>query len=179
MKLSKIMLNIASVICFVYGALYIFSLVFIPIGVYCFIAGRRFSYKAEHMENDMFMSNQNFKYYVIFASIVCFPLGVVSIVPYILLTSNNISISNSKDSIHLQKEDEEDNRVEIKTVEQEENQIDSNGNSEINEVEVQKDNELTEEEKQEKFKKLQSFYDKGIITEEELDLAREQLFGKK
>ena len=38
---------------------------------------------------------------------------------------------------------------------------------------------MTDEEKQAKFKKLQNFRDKGIITEEELELAREQLFGKK
>ena len=49
MKASKVLLNIMSVVCYVYGALYLFSLVFIPVGVYCFIAARRFSYKAEHI----------------------------------------------------------------------------------------------------------------------------------
>ena len=50
---------------------------------------------------------------------------------------------------------------------------------ESKEVSAEQNSELTEEEKQEKFKKLQQFRDKGIITEEELELAKEQLFGKK
>ena len=49
MKLNKVLLNIASVFCFIFGAVYIFSLVFIPIGVYCFVAGKKFSYKADHL----------------------------------------------------------------------------------------------------------------------------------
>ena len=172
MKVSKVLLNIASVICFIYGAFYVFSLVFIPIGIYCFIAGRRFSYKAEHLENDMFLSNINFKYYVIFASIACFPLGLITIIPYIMLTSNKISVSSTE--FHVKK----DNDVEIVSVE-ESNEENKSEKEEIKPAEVQNDSELSAEEKQEKFNKLQSFRDKGIITDEELELAREQLFGKK
>ena len=177
MKVSKVLLNIASVVCFIYGALYVFSLVFIPVGVYCFITARRFSYKAEHMDNDMFLSNQNFKYYVIFASIACFPLGLISIIPYIKLTSNNVSISTAK--FHV-KTDNDVNVEDAKAVETEEiKNENAEEKAEVQEVEVQKDNELSDAEKQEKFNKLQGFRDKGIITDEELELAREQLFGKK
>ena len=41
------------------------------IGVYCFIAGRRFSFKAEHLDDKMFLTDDDFKKYVIFSSIVC------------------------------------------------------------------------------------------------------------
>ena len=174
MKSSKVLLNIMSVVCFVYGALYTFSLVFIPVGIYCFIAGRRFSYKAEHLDNTMFLSNEDFKKYVIFSSIACFPLGLLSIIPYVLIVGNKIKITNSA-GLHVQSHKEESNDVKVETVETEKEE----SAEEPRQVEVQKDDELSEEEKQAKFAKLQSFRDKGIITEEELELAREQLFGKK
>ena len=174
MKSSKILLNIMSVVCFIYGALYVFSLVFIPVGIYCFIAGRRFSFKAEHLDDKMFLNDNDFKSYVIFSSIVCFPLGLLSIIPYMFLTNNNVKISTHQTS-----------SVKIETIEVEhekDEEFDNESEKEeeiVEEVKVQKDDEMTEEEKQAKFKKLQNFRDKGIITEEELELAREQLFGKK
>lgn len=170
MKISKVILNIESVVCFIFGALYSFSLVFIPVGVYCFIAGRRFSYKAEHLDNDMFLSNKHFKYYVVFASIACFPLGLLSIIPYVLVVGNRIRITNDV-GLKLQKDDETEEMQPVETIEGEEKQT--------QEAVIQKDDELTDEEKQAKFEKLQNFKDKGIITEEELEQAREQLFGKK
>lgn len=174
MKTSRIILNIESVVCFIFGALYTFSLVFIPLGVYCFIAGRRFSYKAEHMYDTMFLSDKDFKSYVIFVSIVCFPLGLLSVIPYLKITSNNVSVTDTN-GLHLQ-EDSVQEAVAVTDVKGEKKE-ESESNAEV--VEVQKNEELSEEEKQEKFKKLQNFRDKGIITEEELELAREQLFGKK
>lgn len=176
MKVSKVLLNIMSVVCFLYGALYVFSLVFIPVGIYCFIAGRRFSYKAERLNDTMFMSNENFKYYVIFASIACFPLGLISIIPYVLIVGNKIKITETE-SLHIQKDEEES--VVVSYVENEANGSKEEVSEEPKEVSAEQNSELTEEEKQEKFKKLQQFRDKGIITEEELELAKEQLFGKK
>ena len=174
MKSSKILLNIMSVVCFIYGALYSFTLVFIPIGVYCFIAGRRFSFKAEHLDDKMFLSDDDFKKYVIFSSIVCFPLGLLSIIPYIILTNNNVKISTYQtESIKVETVEEKEGKQE---------EVDNESEKEeksAEEVIAQKEDEMTEEEKQAKFKKLQNFRDKGIITEEELELAREQLFGKK
>ena len=169
MKISKILLNIMSVVCFVYGALYVFSLVFIPVGIYCFIAGRRFSYKAEHIDNTMFMSNKDFKAYVIFASIACFPFGLLSVIPYIMIVGNRIKISETKESIFSVSDVDSENQSTEKESEKEEPR----------QVEIQKDSELSDEETQAKFAKLQSFREKGIITEEELELAPEQLFGKK
>ncbi|MBR7172282.1 MAG: hypothetical protein IKD36_00585 [Clostridia bacterium] len=175
MKVSKVLLNIMSVVCFVYGALYTFSLVFIPVGIYCFIAGRRFSYKAEHLDNTIFMSNEDFKKYVIFSSIACFPLGLLSIIPYVLIAGNKIKITNPA-GLHVQSHDEKfDSEVKIESVEEKSEEK----SDEPNKVEAQKDDELSEEEKQAKFEKLKNFREKGIITEEELELAREQLFGKK
>ena len=165
MKASKVLFNIAAVVCFIFGALYIFSLVFIPIGVYCFIASKRFAFKAEHLYEDYAVSNQALKNWVIFASIACFPLGLISIIPYWLITSNNVKVETF--NIKLSENDAEADFKEA----------DNNAESQESlKEEVEK--EETEEEKLEKFKKLENFREKGIITEEELEMAREQLFGK-
>lgn len=189
MKISKVILNIMSIVCFIYGALYTFSLVFIPVGVYCFIAGRRFSYKAENLYNSMTLSDKDFKSYVIFSCIACFPLGLLAIIPYMILTSNNVTVSDTN-GLHLQKEEnaESDNQnnkdVKVETVSEtdlktEKSEDSKTENAESKAVEAQKDNELSDVEKQEKYEKLKKFKEKGIITEEELNQAYEQLFGKK
>ena len=165
MKASKVLFNISAVVCFLCGALYIFSLVFIPVGVYCFIASKRFAFKAEHLYEDFAVSNQTLKNWVIFASIACFPLGLISIIPYWFITSNNVKV----ESFNI-KLSEDDSNADFKTEVTEAEQTES-----LKEEVVQ---EETEEEKLEKFKKLENFREKGIITEEELEMAREQLFGK-
>ena len=163
MKSAKVLFNVMSVICFIYGIVYIFSLVFIPIGIYCFVAAKRFSYKAEHMFDIYTVDNRIVKNYVIFSCVACFPLGILAIIPYILITNNNVKISGLKVSDEPSIVDVEDKYDE---------QI---SNDEVT-VEPVAEVVETEEEKQEKFKKLQNFRDKGIITDEELEMAREQLF---
>ena len=118
MKSSKVLLNITSFFCFIYFAIYIFTLVFIPIGIYCFIAGKTFSYKAEHLDETMRISNQQFKNLVIFVSIFCFPFGLLSIIPYLKLTSNNVVISDAE-TAKSNEEKESDREETQKTVETE------------------------------------------------------------
>ncbi len=158
MKTSKILFNIATVICFIFGALYIFSLVFIPVGIYCFLAAKRFQEKAEHLLDEMAVSSKIVKNYAIFASIACFPLGLVALVAYAVLTSNNVKIETAKEV------EPQENLAEEKQSEPEQ---------------VVAYTEETEEEKQAKFEKLKRFHEKGIITDEELEMAKSQLFGKK
>lgn len=168
MKASKVLFNIAAVVCFLFGALYIFTLVFIPIGVYCFIASKRFAFKAEHLYEDFAVSNQTLKKWVIFASIACFPLGLISIIPYWMITSNNVKVESFNIKIS-----EDDSNADFKAEANETASEEAKQESLKEEVV-----EETEEEKLEKFKKLENFREKGIITEEELEMAREQLFGK-
>ena len=168
MKTAKVLLNLTAFFCFLYFALYIFTLVFIPIGIYCFIAGKRFNYKAEHMVDDLRFSNNDFKKYVIFVSIFCFPFGLLAIIPYYLIVSNKIKVTDLKYV---------DTRSEQPVEDVKESQETTSESSETSENPATK--EEPEEEKLEKFKKLENFKEKGLITEEELEQAREQLFGKK
>ena len=167
MKSSKILLNLCSFFCFVFFAFYIFTLVFIPLGIYCFLAGKAFAYKAEHLEDTLIISNQKFKMYVIIASVLCFPFGLLSIIPYIKLASNNIVVTTVKD-----KNDTNNSASEVPS-----NEYGLKLAKEENVTESKE--EESYEEKVEKFKKLESFRNNGFITDEELEQAREQIFGKK
>jgi len=178
MKSAKVLFNISAVICFLYGALYVFSLVFIPLGVYCFIASKRFAYKADHLFDMYAIDDRVLKNYVIFASIACFPLGCLSIIPYYLLVSNKIKIKGF--NVVTNESEQEEQVAEVK-VEEENTQETKEEIKEEPKVETQETEKVeeTEAEKLEKFKKLENFKEKGIISEEELEMAREQLFGKK
>ena len=164
MKVTRVFLNIMSVVCFVYGALYCFSLVFIPVGVYCFIARRKFSYKAEHMFDSYTVDNNTIRNYTIFVCIACFPFGLLSLIPCYMLLTGKANTSEFKATRVTEVESE----TEEKTEESEKPEV---------QAEVQTMQEVSEEEKLEKFNKLKNFKEKGIITEDEFEMARKQLFG--
>ncbi len=185
MKASKVFLNISSVVCFLYGALYIFSLIFIPIGIYCFISARRFSFKAENIFDDVTIPNKVFRNYVIFVSIFCLPFGLLSIIPYVILTGNNIKVKNAKQTelsytISDVPESNNDSGLKEQTKTDELNSTQKITGDEAEAKNKQNTlNEESYEEKIEKFKKLENFKEKGLITDEELEQARKQLFGEK
>ena len=166
-KSNKVLLNISAVICFIFGAFYIFSLVFIPVGIYCFVAGRLFSHKADHLLDNYVVDKKSMKAYTIFASIACFPLGCLSIIAYFGIYGNNVKVEDNEvikfNFFNAPDEDEEVEKAE--EVAQEE-------------VKEESAKEETEEEKMEKLEKLRKFKEKNIITEEEFEMAKEQIFKK-
>ena len=163
MKLNKVLLNIVSVICFIFGACYIFSLVFIPIGIYCFAAGKLFSHKAEHLLDNFAADKKTMKSYTIFVSLVCFPLGLLSVFAYLGIYGNNVKVQKAES-------------VKIEEVKDSMEYI----FEDYNEVEDKEGlvKEESEVEKLEKLEKLRRFKEKNIITEEEFEMAKEQMFGK-
>lgn len=163
MKKNKVLLNIVSVFCFVYGALYIFSLVFIPIGIYCFSAGKKFNYKADHLLDNYAIDKKSMKFYTIFISIACFPFGLLSIIAYFGIYGNNVKVDGYEYTRVTSVEEK------AETFKSEEDTVSEENASGVKE---------TEEEKLAKLEKLKNFRDKKIITEEEFEMAKEQMFGK-
>ena len=176
MKVTRVFLNIMSVVGFIYGALYCFSLVFIPVGVYCFIAARRFSYKAEHLFDEYSVNNKTIKYYTIFVCIACFPLCLLAIIPCYNILTNNIKITGFKVT-DTRTESQNDTETKEEFVQEKTAEAIDTAES-INEPEFKNQTEETEQEKIEKFEKLKNFNKKGIITDDELEMARKQLFGE-
>ena len=169
MKSSKVILNLTSVFCFIYGALYCFSLVFIPIGIYCFVAGKLFSYKADHLLDNVTLNKKMMKAYTFFVSIFCFPFGLLVIIPYFKLYGNNVKVEN----FEYQKVDDEP--IQNKSTEVETKKLDEENEQESTNTAT----EETEAEKMEKLEKLKKFREKNIISEEEFEMAKEQMFNKK
>ncbi len=163
MKTNKILLNISAVVCFIFGAIYTFSLVFIPVAIYAFSAGKLFSYKADHLLDNFAADKKLMKGYTIFISIACFPLGLISLLAYARLYGNNVKVETN----------EELKVAETEAVENlEETQVQEKSEVIVDEVQE------TEEEKMEKLEKLKRFKEKQIISEEEYEMAKEQIFGK-
>jgi flagellar biosynthesis component FlhA len=104
--------------------------------------------------------------YFVFVAIVCFPLGLISGLAYLFLYGNNVKV-------------EEFNYVKITDVAPEEKQEEPQTEEVKEEQQEEPVQEETEEEKLEKLKKLENFKEKGIISEEEFEMAKEQMFGKK
>lgn len=165
MKANKILLNIVSVFCFLFGVLYIFSLIFIPIGIYCLSAGKKFNYKADHLLDNYAVDKRTMKIYSILVSVFCFPFGLLVIIPYVRLYGNNVKVDGFEYTkiTEVEKSDDLVNNQDEVVENIEENQ------EQINE---------TEDEKFEKLEKLKNFRDKNIISEEEFEMAKEQMFGK-
>ncbi|MBQ8451361.1 MAG: hypothetical protein IJ538_01080 [Clostridia bacterium] len=153
MKASKILFNICAFFGFIYGSLYLFSLVFIPVGIYCFLGAKLFALKADHISEPFSVDKKLLKNYVIFLSIFCFPFGLLSILAYNLAFGHNAKIETVVEPQSQEKATE----------------------SEVVEAKVEEPE--TMEEKQEKFEKLKKFNEKGLVTDEELEMARKQLFG--
>ena len=173
MRTSKTLLNVSAFFCFIYGAIYLFSLVFIPIGIYCFIAAKRFAYRADHLFETFAVSNETLKNYTVFVCIACFPFGLLAIIPYMMLVGNKIKISG----FNVVKNDEDDVKKQEKIVEIVDASMTEKAEKfeEVLKEESEKVVVETEEEKLEKLKKLENFKEKGIITEEEFEMAKEQL----
>ena len=108
--------------------------------------------------------------YFVFVAIACFPLGLLTILAYNFLYGNNVKVANY-------------NYVKINDISDEERKAkneDSNNTDDSSSTEpVEEKAQLeSEEEKLEKLEKLKNFKDKGIISEEEFEMAKEQMFGK-
>ena len=110
------------------------------------------------------------KGYTIFVSIACFPFGLLSIIAYLGVYGNNVKIETTE-FIKANSEDVKSEQTEnVKTDDIVVDSQDKNDNSQ---------SEETESEKLEKLEKLRNFRDKNIITEEEYEMARDQILGKK
>lgn len=169
MKANKVLLNIVAVICFIFGAFYIFSLVFIPIGIYCFSAGKLFSYKADHLLDNFVSDKKTIKAYTIFVSIACFPLGLLAVIAYFGIYGNNVKVENQPAFKVEINDDSIANDLSNEKVDEKQDFSEEKTESKLEE---------SEEEKMEKLEKLRKFKDKNIISEEEFEMAKEQILGK-
>ena len=141
-----------SIIGYILTVCYCFTLVFIPIAIYCYIGAKKYSSLAEMSDVEVARHDKSITNWAIFFSIVGFPIGLISIIPAILV-GNNVTVSDIKS-------DKEPQGFSAQTVQETEKR------------EPVK-NELSDLETLEKLKKL---LDEGLITQEEYERAKSDLF---
>ena len=155
-KKNNIVCSILTVIAYFYGIMLIATIILIPVGIYSVIAANRYSSYSEMQEPELAMRRQSVLGWIIFGSILYFPLGLLLllVLPSI---NNNVVV--------------EDVQREIKVEEAE--QPAESENQEPAEVEIHEPK--TNQEKAEKLAKLERFKNNGLITEEEFEQAKKQL----
>lgn len=142
------------VIGYILGISCCFTLLLIPVAIYCFIGAGKYMGFAELTDAQLAMNKQSLVNWSIFFSIVGFPVGLVSII-IPLRVSPNVTVYDVKDS-----------KEEIKQeTTQEEKQ-----------EKYEPDTQLT---KLETIEKLQKFKEDGLITEEEFEKAKKEVIGDK
>ena len=159
---NSLWLNLTGVICYFLGIACVASLILIPLGIYCFIVGRKYFDWSLISDTELYNHKASLKTCGIFVAIVAFPIGLVALIP-LVQTGNNPVVSNVNET----KEDKE-RRAEAQEKAEEMGIT----------VEKQEEPRASHENvtsKEETLEKLKKFKDDGLITEDEYKKAVKEL----
>lgn len=152
---SSVWCTLMGVLGYIIGIAYCFTLIFIPIAVYCFIGAKRYIEWANLTDSQLAQYKSNLTNWAIFFSIVGFPIGLLSIAPAVLV-SNNVTITNVSEPTN-----ETENRETVVHTEEKKEEKDEAVDS-LKTIE-----------------KLDSLKKEGLITEEEYERAKKEVLEKK
>ncbi len=155
MNKTSVVSTIMGILGYIFGVLYSFTLILIPVAVYCFIGAKFYMDSSSLTESQMVMKKRAFVGYAIFFSIVAFPFGLISIIPAYVVSHQNVTITSLEDEPQRESTSAEETIVEKKEV---------------------SENTTTDEETIEKLEHLKS---EGLITEEEFERAKSEVLNKK
>ena len=150
MNKSSVWCTIMAVLGFIFGVGYCFTIILIPVAIYCFIGAKRYMEWANLTDSQLLVKKQSLINWAIFFSIVGFPLGFISIVPACMISNNNIVVTDKTTA----SETETGNETK-ETVEEEE----------LSDIET--------------IEKLNNLKKEGLITEEEYARAKDEVLNKK
>ena len=77
---------------YIFGVAFCFTFILIPLAVYCFIGARKYMIFSAMSDAQLYTFKKSLTGWAIFFSIVGFPLGLISIIPAVFVSSNNITI---------------------------------------------------------------------------------------
>lgn len=159
MNKSSVWCTIMAILGFIFGVGYCFTIILIPVAIYCFIGAKRYMEWANLTDSQLVVKKQSLINWAIFFSIVGFPLGLISIVPACMISNNNIVVTDVKTEAEdkdkaAASETETDNETK-ETVEEEE----------LSDIET--------------IEKLNNLKKEGLITEEEYARAKDEVLNKK
>lgn len=157
MNKSSVWCTIMAVLGFIFGVGYCFTIILIPVAIYCFIGAKRYMEWANLTDSQLLVEKQSLINWAIFFSIVGFPLGLISIVPACMISNNNIVVTDVKteDAEKTTASETETGNETKETVEEEE----------LSDIET--------------IEKLNNLKKEGLITEEEYSRAKDEVLNKK
>ncbi len=151
-KVSGLCVMIA-ILGYVLGVACCFTLILIPLAVYCFIGAKKYMMFSEMSDAQICAFKQSLTNWAIFFSIVGFPIGLLSIIPALMVSSNNVVVSSVNEEIKTAPEQPKEKE-------------------EAKPEEENKSNDL------ETLEKLKHLLDEGLITEEEYERAKKDILGQ-
>ena len=159
---ASIWCYISGILSYIVGIVYCMSLLFIPIAIYCIIFANRYFKLAKLSDSEYSLSKAVLVAPTIVISIFAFPVGLVTIIPYLMSGANNVKVSKSNFTVPPEGE----------TVKAEVDMVSQNEDNENVEFSVTQAD-------MEKLQKLESFREQGLLSEEEFNQARDQIVNKK
>lgn len=155
MKKCQTIFNILTVIAYFYGVLLCATMVLIPLGVYSIIAAHRYAEFSEYNQYQVSINKRKIKNWIIFGCILYIPFGLIGIacVKYI---DNDVVIDDAATQEPVSSGVDQEKPV----------------------VDVEIHTPQSADEKAEKLEKLKRFKEKGLITEEEFEQAKNDLYGE-
>lgn len=151
---SSVLSTILGILGFIAGVSYCFTLILIPVAIYCFIGAKKYIDAASYTDSQMAMQKKSFTNWAIFYSIALFPIGLLSIIVAWQASTNNVVITDA--------------------------QYTTNTSSETGEqVNNQREPEVAPASKEETIEKLSKLKEEGLISEEEYERAKAEVIEDK
>lgn len=165
-------------VAWLFGVIYIASLVFLPVGIYCISGASLYLAAAKLTDGEVYALKKRLGYYAIFFSIVAFPLGLISIIVYAVATSNHISVETPTDDAAYTVTDADEQQTGFNdSAAQGQNTSGAEAEG-ATQAATQPHQVVLTEEAFEKFEELKEYRNQGLITEAEFNRAKKDLFGE-
>lgn len=165
-------------VAWLFGVIYIASLVFLPVGIYCISGASLYLAAAKLTDSEVYALKKRLGYYAIFFSIVAFPLGLISIIVYAVATSNHISVETPTDDAAYTVTDVDEQQTGFNGSATQGQNISGASTDGATQAATQPHQVVLTEEALEKFEELKEYRNQGLITEAEFNRAKKDLFGE-
>lgn len=165
-------------VAWLFGVIYIASLVFLPVGIYCISGASLYLAAAKLTDSEVYALKKRLGYYAIFFSIVAFPLGLISIIVYAVATSNHISVETPTDDAAYTVTDADEQQTGFNGSAAQGQNTSGTSTYGATQAATQPHQVVLTEEALEKFEELKEYRNQGLITEAEFNRAKKDLFGE-
>lgn len=165
-------------VAWLFGVIYIVSLVFLPVGIYCISGASLYLAATKLTDSEVYALKKRLGYYAIFFSIVAFPLGLISIIVYSVATSNHISVETPTDDAAYTVTDADEQQTGFNGSAAQGQNTSGTSTYGATQAATQQHQVVLTEEALEKFEELKEYRNQGLITEAEFNRAKKDLFGE-